>query len=250
MKINRGKKQRPRRTLLYGPHGIGKSSWAASAPDTVFLNIEDGLDDIDCASTEKIIWFSQVIDMLNELNADQMGFRHVAIDSLDWLERLIHRAVAKDKGVGHISEIGYGAGYKSALPLWGEMFSKLDMLRNEHGIGIILLAHAEAKRHESPDNESYDRYQPALHSAASAAIQEWCDEVLFASYRVYTRQEEQGFNKTRNIGIGSGERFIRTQESAAVIAKNRLGLPAELPMPQTDGYAVYSQYFQKSQIDE
>ena len=34
--------------MLYGTHGIGKSSWAAQAPGVLFLNVEDGLNDIDC----------------------------------------------------------------------------------------------------------------------------------------------------------------------------------------------------------
>ena len=40
MKIVRGKKIQPRRVLLYGTHGIGKSSWASQAPDVVFMNLE------------------------------------------------------------------------------------------------------------------------------------------------------------------------------------------------------------------
>ena len=77
-------------------------------------------------------------------------------------------------------------------------------------------------------SESYDRYQPALHETASALLQEWCDEVLFASYRVYTRKEDQGYGKERTLAGGSGERFIRTQETPAALAKNRLAMPPEI----------------------
>ncbi|MFN9292481.1 MAG: AAA family ATPase, partial [Planctomyces sp.] len=47
VKITTGKKAVPRRVMLYGTHGIGKSSWAAQAPGVLFLNVEDGLNDID-----------------------------------------------------------------------------------------------------------------------------------------------------------------------------------------------------------
>jgi hypothetical protein len=69
-------------------------------------------------------------------------------------------------------------------------------------------------------------------------IQEWCDEVLFASFRVNTRTEEAGFGKERKLAVGGKDRYIRTNESASCIAKNRLGLPSELPM-DWDAYAAY-----------
>ena len=45
--ITRGKKQNPRRTVIYGTHGIGKSTLAASWPNPVFVPTEDGIGDID-----------------------------------------------------------------------------------------------------------------------------------------------------------------------------------------------------------
>ena len=41
-------------------------------------------------------------------------------------------------------------------------------------------------------------------------VQEWCDEVLFATYKVYTKQTDEGFDRKRSQGIGTGERIIRT----------------------------------------
>ena len=243
MKINKGKKRRARRTLLYGVHGVGKSQWAAGAPDVCFLNMEDGIDDIDCASTDLIASHDELMESLRHFHSQPHDFKYLAIDTIDWLEKVIHKEVAKEAGKQHIADIGYGAGFKTAMAKWDKVLFALDCVRKEHDIGIILLAHCDIKRFESPEQESYDRYQPALHPLASAALQEWCDEVLFASYRVFTRKEEQGFNKERNIAVGDGERYIRTQESPAVLAKNRLDLPTELAMPRENGFAEYAQYF-------
>lgn len=243
MNINKGRKTRPRRTLLYGVHGVGKSQWAASAPGVCFLNFEDGLDDIDCASSDLITTHEGLMEALRYFSDAKHDFRYLAIDTVDWLEKIIHKEIAKEAGKNSIADIGYGAGYKQAMAKWDKVFFALEWLRKEIGMGIILLAHCDIKRFESPEQESYDRYQPALHPLAAAALQEWCDEVLFASYRVFTRKEDQGFNKERNIAIGDGERYIRTQETPAVLAKNRLDLPPELPMPKENGFAVYAQYF-------
>jgi len=104
---------------------------------------------------------------------------------------------------------------------------------------IVLIAHAKIERFENPETDTYDRYVPRLHRLASAMIQEWCDEVFFATYKVYTKKSDEGFNRTRTHGIGTGERIIRTTERPAHVAKNRLNLPDELPLD----WEAYSKYF-------
>jgi hypothetical protein len=242
VKIVSGKKTKPRRTLLYGVHGIGKSTWAAQAPNCLLLNLEDGLDDIDCERTEHLQSLESVNEALIWLANDKHKYQHIAIDSADWLEGLIHAEVAKKAGKD-FADIGFGNGYKSALKYWDEITFKLDWLRKEKSIGVILLAHCAIKKHSDPETDSYDRYQPALHDSASAMLQEWCDEVLFASYRVFVRKEDLGFNKERGIAVGNSERYLRTQESAACLAKNRLeGMPAEIGF----SWAEYAKWFPKS----
>ena len=228
MKVLSGKQKAPRKCMLYGTHGIGKSTWAAQAPGAIFLNLEDGLNDIDCNRTEHITKFEGVIESLIWIGTQKHDFYTLVIDSMDWLESLIHHEVTTKAQKESIADIGYGAGYKQALRYWDRVMMNLEHIREHRKMMIILLAHANVKRFESPDQDSFDRYQPALHDSASSMWQEWCDEVLFASYRVFVRKEDQGFNKERTIGLGGTERYIRTQESAAVIAKNRLALPEEL----------------------
>ena len=108
-------------------------------------------------------------------------------------------------------------------------------------MAAILIAHAKIERFENPETETYDRYVPRLHKLASAVVQEWCDEVLFATYQVHTRQTDEGFNRKRTQAIGSGERILRTTERPAHVAKNRLGLPDELPLD----WNVYAQYLHR-----
>jgi hypothetical protein len=95
---------------------------------------------------------------------------------------------------------------------------------------VVLIAHAKIERFENPETDSYDRYSPRLHKLASHVIQEWCDEVFFATYKVYTKQADEGFNRKKAKGIGTGERVMFTTERPSHLAKNRLNLPDELPL--------------------
>ena len=49
-KVQRGKQRKPRRTVIYGTHGIGKTTWAAQWPSPIVIQTEDGCSDLDVAS--------------------------------------------------------------------------------------------------------------------------------------------------------------------------------------------------------
>lgn len=239
MKILRGKQPKPRRVLLYGQHGIGKSTWAAQAPRPLFLNIEDGLSDIACDKTEKLSDLSSVTSAIGWLLNNDHGYQSVVIDTADWLEKLIFAAVASDAGKPNIAEIGFGKGYVAGEGKLEYLLTGLDKLSMRRNMLVIVLAHARIVRFENPETAAYDRYELDLHKSLSGKIQEWCDEVFFASFRVFTRKEDLGFGRERTTAIGGTDRYIRTTETAVASAKNRLGLPTELPMD----FAAYAHYF-------
>jgi len=226
LKLNKGKKAKPRRVLLYGPHGVGKSTWAANAPNHIILNFEDGLNDIDCTSTDRIKSYNELRTILMEIPTMQETVNWLVFDTLDWLETLVHDVAKGDHN--SIADVPYGNGYKKAVAIWQTLISDLDHIIVSKNCGIIALAHADVKRHDPPGGDSYDRYQPALHPLASLLWQEWCDEVFHLNYRVYTKEEDVGFDKKRTIAFGESERYIRTQECPGILAKSRLSLPSEI----------------------
>ena len=233
-----GKTSAPRRVMLYGVQGVGKSTWAACSPKPIFLQTEDGLGEIDCDKLPLSTTYEGSMKALSALYMEPHSYQTVVIDSLDWLERLIWVEVCRKRNVESIEDIGYAKGYIFALTQWREFLEGLTALRNDKGMAVVLIAHAKIERFENPETESYDRFVPRLHKLAAAVVQEWCDEVFFASYKVYTKQTEEGFNRKRAQGIGTGERIIRTQERPAHVAKNRLNLPEELPLD----WNAYAQY--------
>ncbi|QOJ04308.1 MAG: ATP-binding protein [Planctomycetia bacterium] len=234
--IQRGVQPAPRRVLLYGTHGVGKSTFGSMAERPIFIQTEDGLGMIDCERFPLATRYGEVIAALAALYTEPHEYRSLVLDSLDWLERLIWREVCEKRGVENIEDIGYAKGYTFALTQWREVLGGLDALRNERGMQIILIAHAQIEKFANPETDTYDRYSPRLQKQASALIQEWCDEILFATYKVHTKTINEGFDRKRVQGIGTGERILRTTERPAHVAKNRLNLPEELPLD----YRIYA----------
>ncbi len=228
--IQRGVQGSPRRVTVYGTHGIGKSTFGAISDRPVFIQTEDGLGGINCEYFPLASHYSHVMNALAALYSEQHEYKTIVVDSLDWLERLIWTKVCEDRGVDSIEDIGYAKGYTFAVSHWRAFLAGLDALRNERGMSIILIAHAQIEKFSNPETDTYDRYSPRLHKQASALVQEWCDEVLFATYAVHTKSTDEGFGRKRIQGLGTGARILRTTERPSHVAKNRLGLPDVLPL--------------------
>ena len=225
--IRRGKALHAPRIFLYSTHGIGKSTFAASAPNPIFICTEDGLGSIDTASFPLAKSSDDVMSAIKSLYTEDHDFKTVVLDSADWLEAMLQKEIETKYDA---KELAFG---KSALILadkWRQILDGLNALRNDKNMVVVLIGHTEIKRFDSPEVEPYDRYQPKLQARASALVQEWADAVLFANYRTIVKKDDVGFNKTVARGITTGERLLYTSETPAYLAKNRYGLPPVLPL--------------------
>ncbi|CAK0756634.1 Oxidoreductase [Azospirillaceae bacterium] len=233
----------PPRILEYGVAGVGKTTFAAGAPDPVFIITEDGLGTLDVPHFPLARTFDEVMEALTVLYDENHGFQTVVIDSVDWLEPLVWTQACKENHWTSIEDAGYGKGYVAALSLWRQYIDGLNALRDEKGMIVIQIAHSDIKRFDSPEHEPYDRYVIKLHTRAAALLQEHSDAVLFANYRISTVKSDVGFNKKVTRALGSGERVLYTAERPAFLAKNRYGLPDVLPM----SWAEFAKFMPGSQ---
>lgn len=220
----------PRRILLHGVAGIGKTTFASQADRPVVVQTEDGLGSIKVPHFPLAKSFDAVMEALAALYTEAHDHKTVVVDSVDWLEPLVWERACRDNGWGSIEEPGYGKGYVAALDLWRQYLEGLNALRDQRGMTVIQLAHTDIKRFDSPEHEPYDRYVIKLHARAAALLQEHSDVVLFANYRISTVKSVVGFNKKVTRALGSGERVLYTAERPAFLAKNRYGLPDMLPL--------------------
>ena len=217
------------RILVYGTAGVGKTTFAAQAPDPVFIMTEDGAGTLELSSFPVVSTFEDFMQCITALYGEHK-FASVVVDSLDHLEPLIWKRVCADNSVENIEKLGYGKGYVMALDYWREAMAALNGLRDQKSMAIILIAHHQIKPFKDPELETLDRYEIKLHQKASGLVQESVDAVLFAKHKVSTKTEQLGFGNTRTRGIATGQRVLATVETPAYLAKNRYGMPAEIPL--------------------
>lgn len=233
--VVRGKLQQPTRTVVYGPEGVGKSTFGAGAPAPVFLGAEDGTGQLDVARFPQPETFEEAVDALRTLARDTHDFKTLVVDTLDWLEPLIwHHICHRDQQV-NVEAYGYGKGYVVALEEWRRFLNALEALRRAKQMHVVLIAHAWIRPFKNPAGDDYDRYELKLNQKASGLLKEWADSVLFANYETYAKKDE----KTKRVrGVSTGARLLYTQRAAAFDAKNRYSLPEELPLAWADYWAA------------
>jgi hypothetical protein len=228
--LRKGTVARPPRIILYGTHGVGKSSFAAQADRPVFIQTEEGLDALDVTAFPLARSYDEVMEAIGSLYSEDHDFGTVVLDSADWMEQLIFKQVAVNHKLNNIEDMGYGKGYAFAVELWRNVMEGFDLLRNEKNMQVIFLAHTQIKRYDDPLVDSYDRYMLDLHKGGAAIISEWCDLLMFANYRVNTVKTDVGFNQKKTRAVGAGERVLHTQERPGWVAKSRWPLPESMKL--------------------
>jgi len=229
--LRRGGVPQPERLIIYGPHGVGKTSIAAGAPSPVIIQTEDGLGMLDVPTFGVLRDFRDVTAAIGELANGDHDFQTVIVDSLDWLEPLIWSYTCELQKWNSIEDAGYGKGYLEADKHWRHFFDGMDALRTNRNMGIILIAHTEVKTFEPPDSAAYDRYQPKLHKRASALAQENADGVFLVNYRVSLVKDDPKDKDSRQRGVGAGQRVLYTEERPSHLAKNRWRMQPVIALP-------------------
>lgn len=230
MNITTGKIAKAQKVVLYGPEGIGKSSFAAQFPDPLFIDTEGSTSNMDVARLDKPsswTFLNQQIDFVK----NNRPCKTLIIDTIDWAERLGIDFVTQRGNKESITSFGYGDGFIQLEEEVGKLLNKLsDVI--EAGIHVVLSAHAKIARFEAPDEMgAYDRYELKLGNKTTARtaplVKEWADMVLFMNYKTFSVATDDKGKKFKGQG---GARIIYANHSPAWDAKNRHDLPDEMPM--------------------
>lgn len=233
--VTKGKQKLPHLLLLYGPDGVGKSTFGAQAPKPIFLGPEKGTTNLDVARFPTPKNWDDILLAVDELSNQAHEYKTLVIDTLDWLEPLVYGAICKKYETNSIEKAagGYGKGYREAYNEMVEFRQKLSFLREHKKMNIILLAHSKVVTFEDPTTEhGYSRYELKLQDSANVSMRsmwrEYVDSVLFCNFETFSKGEGK-----QARGITSRDRKMWTERDAGFDAKNRFGLPFEMPLDFT-----------------
>lgn len=230
MELVSGKIPSAIKALIYGPEGIGKSSFASKFPNPVFIDTEGGTTHMNVVRTPTPSSWSMLIDQVKYFIKNPHLLGTLVLDTADWAEKMCIDHICAIKQVKGIEDIGYGRGYIYVAEEFGRLLNLLTELKDK-GIHILFTAHAIMRKFEQPDEMgAYDRWELKLGKKTAPLCKEWVDMVLLANYKTYVvNVDNQGAVKGKNKAQG-GSRVIYATHHPAWDAKNRHGLPDEFPL--------------------
>lgn len=189
---------------------------------------------MDVARTPVPSSWSMLLEQIEYVRIHPEICKTLVVDTIDWAEQMcIEHVCAKHQKQG-IEDFGYGNGYVYVKEEFGRFLNRLSEVI-ETKVNIVLTAHAQMRKFEQPDEMgAYDRWELKLGkkttSQISPLVKEWADMVLFANYKTYSVAVDDKGKKRKAQG---GSRVMYTTHHPCWDAKNRYGLPEELPFHYT-----------------
>lgn len=227
LNITRGKIAKAQKVVIYGPEGIGKTTFASQFPDPLFIDTEGGTNQLDVARIDPApqSW-NELLGLIDTVKTER-PCKTLVLDTADWAEMLCIEHICIKNKWDSIETPGYGAGYTALKEEFGKLLNKLSDLI-EAGINVVLTAHAMMRKFDRPDEaSSYDRWELKLQRKTAPLLKEWADALLFVNYKVTVENVDKGMGQKAGKARG-GKRVMYVEHHPCWDAKNRYGLSGEL----------------------
>ena len=241
MKVTKGRVQKPIAMILYGVHGVGKSTFATECENPIFIGSEEN-DELDVDRLPKIKVWRDLIDQLDHIK--KSNYKTIVIDTMDELETIGHNEILRTEPGKTMATArgGFGKAYDELERLFLDIRDRLIYLRDEKGMNVVILCHHEKAKHEDPISlTSYDNYSTALHKKIKPIFEDWVSIIAFANDKLMKAENSRG----QDTVISDGDKVIYFQSRTSHVAKNRFGLPEEMEFNQTGTWK-----FIKDSVDE
>lgn len=220
------------KVLVYGPEGIGKSTFASQFPDPIFIDTEGSTEHMDVIRVDPApASWAELLEIVRQMATPPYrdGYRTLVLDTADWAEKLCSRNLCDARGYKGIEDFGYGKGFTYLEEEFGKLLNLLTDVVNT-GNNVVITAHAAMRKFEQPDEQgAYDRWELKLKKKTAPLAKEWADAVFFANYKtIVVNVDGQGAARGKNK-VQGGRRVMYTSHHPCWDAKNRFGLADELP---------------------
>lgn len=225
--INEGLQVTAVKTVIYGPEGIGKTTFAMCFPNPLFIDTEGSTKFMNVRRLPTPTSWQMLKDEIEHVKQNPTICDTLVIDTFDWAETHCIKYVCDSANKKGIEDFGYGKGY---------IYEKEEIARFLHsledvvslGIHVVLTAHAQLRKVEQPENTgTYDHWEMKLGqktgSLISPMVKEWSDLLLFANYKTVVVATDDGKHKAQG-----GRRVMYTTHTPWWDAKNRFLFPDEL----------------------
>lgn len=226
--------------LIYGPSGIGKTTFFSKMEDgprkPLIVYTDPGQRFIRSYKLPVLAWrqFTNIVDTL--VAKPPTMYSIVVIDTVDILFRMCRRFVCEREGINHVSELEWGKGTDMVRDEFELAIAKLAVL-DQHGIGLGFISHSKDVEVRGRAIRT-SKIVPTMQTGAYSMIAPLCDVIGYAGFTV-TKADESNPD-----GIG---RVIHFNPDETHDAKDRTGM---LPEKCKLDFDVVRKYLEEGGMEE
>ena len=92
MNITKGRIETAKKVVIYGPEGIGKSTFASQFPDPLFIDTEGSTKEMDVARFDKPTSWELLKSQIEYVKLNK-PCATLIIDTIDWAEQLCIKSI-------------------------------------------------------------------------------------------------------------------------------------------------------------
>jgi hypothetical protein len=224
------------RLIVVGDHKAGKSTLASAAPAPLFIGNDDGWRRLQVTGVKPPETWPEFMEQLSmvEGHAKAMGTRTVVVDTLNGVTNLCAEWVCREHFGGLWSDQrrgfmawGGSGGWSAVAEEEKAMRMLLDSI-SKQGLWVILLAHQQAVKINSPTEGDYTKWSAAMDRRCWEPWAQWADGILRIDLQATFTEDSGG----RRRAVDTGQRILRASSSLGDCAGMRAGfeLPPEIPL--------------------
>ena len=224
LSIKSGRLSKPVKAVIYGLEGTGKSTLAAQTPNPLFLDTEGGTTYLDVNRIDQFTGWEGLLNTIEEVARDPSCCTTLVIDTADWAEQMAIKHICEKYKQTGLESFGFGKGYTYLAEEFARMLRACENVLAS-GRNVVIVAHARVRKQELPEEMgAFDHWELKLSRQCAPLLAEWPDLLLFVSYKTFVSGTESGSKKA-----SGGKRVMYATHHPCWDAKNRFGLPGEMP---------------------
>ncbi len=164
---------------MYGPGGVGKTTFACEIPNSLLLAFEHGYSAINVEAPVDIQSWTDIKAMMRQLDDAEIKatYKVIIFDTVDKAAALCEKYVCSQLGIENIGDGGWSTnGWTKVKKEWESTLNAIQM----KGYTLFFISHSKEKTIKRKDGSEYQQIVPACSNAYNEIVRNLVDIEAYA----------------------------------------------------------------------